>query len=208
MKRIGLAERTGRGIDRIYEGSLLYGRQLPDYSQSNATSVRLLIPKGPVDKAFIQMVSEEQQRIGHSLPIHSLMALNALKVLHRASVNEIASFLHKDEAGIRSVLESLAENGLVDASGTGRGGTYLLSERYYKKPYVYVRSRDINTLRYEELIMELAGHQGHISRADVVELLHVMPSQAFRLLQKLVKAERLILTGKGAGAKCIPRAKA
>ena len=29
MKRIGLAERTGRGIDRIYEGSLLYGRQLP-----------------------------------------------------------------------------------------------------------------------------------------------------------------------------------
>lgn len=56
--------------------------------------------------------------------------------------------------------------------------------------------------------MELAGHQGHISRADVVELLHVMPSQAFRLLQKLVKAERLILTGKGAGAKCIPRAKA
>ena len=208
MKRIGLAERTGRGIDRIYEGSLLYGRQLPDYSQSNATSVRLLIPKGPVDKAFIQMVSEEQQRIGHSLPIHSLMTLNALKVLHRASVNEIASFLHKDEARIRSVLESLAESGLVDASGTGRGRTYLLSERYYrltKKPYAYVRSHDINTLRYEELIMELAEHQGHVSRADVVELLHVTPSQAFRLLQKLVKAERLALNGKGAGAKYIPK---
>lgn len=53
--------------------------------------------------------------------------------------------------------------------------------------------------------MELAGHQGHISRADVVELLHVTPSQAFRLLQKLVKAERLALTGKGAGAKYIPK---
>ena len=208
MKRIGLAERTGRGIDRIYEGSLLYGRQLPNYSQSNATSVRLLIPKGPVDKAFIQMVSEEQQRIGHSLPIHSLMTLNALKMLHRASVNEIASFLHKDEARIRSVLESLAESGLVDTSGTGRGRTYLLSERYYrltKKPYAYVRSHDINRLRYEELIMELAGHQGHVSRADVVELLHITPSQAFRLLQKLVKTERLALTGKGAGAKYIPK---
>ena len=53
--------------------------------------------------------------------------------------------------------------------------------------------------------MELAGHQGHVSRADVVELLHVTPSQAFRLLQKLVKAERLALTGKGAGAKYIPK---
>lgn len=45
MKRIGLAERTGRGINRIYEGSLLYGKLLPDYSQSTSTSVRLFIPR-------------------------------------------------------------------------------------------------------------------------------------------------------------------
>ena len=32
LKRIGLAERTGRGIDRIFSGSLFYGRPLPDYS--------------------------------------------------------------------------------------------------------------------------------------------------------------------------------
>lgn len=35
LKRLGLAERTGRGIDRIYEGSLVYGRPLPDYSESD-----------------------------------------------------------------------------------------------------------------------------------------------------------------------------
>ena len=64
MKRIGLAERTGRGIDRIFEGSLLYGRLLPDYSNSTQSSVKLFIPKGPTDKAFICMVSEEQQRLG------------------------------------------------------------------------------------------------------------------------------------------------
>ena len=51
MKRIGLAERTGRGIDRIFEGSLLYGRLLPDYSNSTQSSVKLFIPKGPTDKA-------------------------------------------------------------------------------------------------------------------------------------------------------------
>ena len=34
LKRVGLAERTGRGIDRIYEGSLLVGKPLPDYSES------------------------------------------------------------------------------------------------------------------------------------------------------------------------------
>ena len=40
LKRIGLAERTGRGIDRIYEGSLLYGRLLPDYSRSTRSEER------------------------------------------------------------------------------------------------------------------------------------------------------------------------
>lgn len=72
-------------------------------------------------------------------------------------------------------------------------------------PNFLIKNYDINTLRYEELIMELAGHQGQVSRANVVELLHVTPSQAFRLLQKLVKAERLALTGRGAGAKYIPK---
>ncbi len=64
MKRIGLAERTGRGIDRIYEGSILYGRMLPDYSQSNANMVKLFFPKGPSDKSVIEMISMEQIRIG------------------------------------------------------------------------------------------------------------------------------------------------
>ena len=53
LKRIGLAERTGRGIDRIFEGSLLYGRALPDYSASNDRSVRLFISKGVPDRGWL-----------------------------------------------------------------------------------------------------------------------------------------------------------
>ena len=79
LKRIGLAERTGRGIDRIFQGSLVYGRNLPDYTQSNSTMVKLFIPKGPTDKEFIEMLSKEQKKLGHSLPIYSLLILNALK---------------------------------------------------------------------------------------------------------------------------------
>ena len=39
LKRVGLAEKTGRGIDRIFEGSLIYGRALPDYTQSTSAYV-------------------------------------------------------------------------------------------------------------------------------------------------------------------------
>ena len=42
LKRIGLAEKTGRGIDRIFEGSIVYGRPLPDYNETTSSCVKLL----------------------------------------------------------------------------------------------------------------------------------------------------------------------
>ncbi len=207
MKRIGLAERTGRGIDRIFEGSLLYGRLLPDYSSSTQSSVKLFIPKGPTDKAFICMVSEEQQRLGRSLPIHLLLALDAVKQLHRASIQDVAERIHADESRVRVVLETLVESGLVERLGNGRGRSYIISSRYSKKTnsaVEYVRNRDIDALRHQELVMQLAKAKGEVTRADVVKLLHVTPSQAYRILQKLKDAGQLSLNGKGAGAKYRP----
>ena len=121
MKRIGLAERTGRGIDRIYEGSLLNGRLLPDYSRSTPSRVVLFIPKGPTDKAFIRMVSAEQKRLGRSLPIYSLLVLNALKNLSKNSVHDVAEYLKIDETRARVCLETLAGSGIIEAGGSGRG---------------------------------------------------------------------------------------
>lgn len=204
MKRIGLAERTGRGIDRIFEGSLLYGRLLPDYSSSTSTSVRLFIPKGPTDKPFVRMVSEEQQRLGRSLPIHMLLVLDAVKQLHRASVQDVVERIHTDESRVRVVLETLVESGLVERLGKGRGRYYIMSSKYSKvtnSAVGYVRNRDIDEIRYQELVIQLAQTKGDVTRSDVVELLHVTPPQAYRILKKLSDAGRLSLDGKGAGAK-------
>lgn len=49
--------------------------------------------------------------------------------------------------------------------------------------------------------MQLAQTKGEVTRADVVELLHVTPPQAYRILQKLKDARQLSLVGKGAGAR-------
>ena len=202
LKRIGLAERTGRGIDRIYEGSLLYGRLLPDYSQSTGTSVRLFIPRGLPDKAFVRMISEEQQRLGHPLPIYALLVLNTLKQMHQATLHEIAEALKRDESRIKAVVEALVESGLVEAIGNGRGRNYMLSPKAYGRENAasYIRQKGIDELRYEELVLELARKQKSIKRADVIALLRVSPAKAFRILQRLVKNQKLTLQGKGAGA--------
>ena len=202
LKRIGLAERTGRGIDRIYEGSLLYGRVLPDYSQSTSNSVRLFIPRGVPDKAFVRMISEEQQRLGHSLPIYSLLVLNALKQLHQATLQEVAQMLKREESRIKTTIETLVESGLVEALGTGRGRRYMLSAKAYGTGNAvhYVRQKGIDEVRYEGLILELARKQGKVKRADVVELLHISPAKAYRVLNRMADTEKLTLHGRGAGA--------
>ena len=105
---------------------------------------------------------------------------------------------------MRVVLETLVESGLVERLGNGRGRYYIMSSRYSKETNStvgYVRNRDIDALRHQELVIQLAQTKGEVTRADVVELLHVTPPQAYRILQKLKDAGQLSLEGKGAGAK-------
>jgi len=51
MKRIGLAERTGRGIDLIFQGLLRYGRPAPDYSRTTSHTVSVALSGAAADMA-------------------------------------------------------------------------------------------------------------------------------------------------------------
>ena len=201
LKRIGLAERSGRGVDRIFEGSLLYGRDLPDYSESTSTNVKLFIPRGAPDKHLVSLITDEQKRIGAPLPLNSLLVLNVLKHNHRMSLLEISEECVVPEAKLKSTLERLTESGLIDAIGSGRGRVYVLSAKAYKDPIQHVRQTNIDVVRYKELVLTLARRKEFITRKDVVELLHISPPQAYRLLKKLSDEGALMLTGTTSAAK-------
>ena len=201
LKRIGLAERSGRGVDRIFEGSLLYGRDIPDYSESTSRTVKLFIPRGVPDKRLVALISEEQKRTGSPLPLNSLLVLNVLKNNHRMSLADMSHECTIPESKLKTTLERLTESGLIDAMGSGRGRAYVLSAKAYKDPIQHVRQTDIDAVRYKELVMTLARRKEYITRGDVIELLHVSPSQAYRLLKKLVEEGLLTLDGTTSAAK-------
>lgn len=195
LKRVGLAERSGRGVDRIFEGSLMYGRDLPDYSESTATSVRLFIPRGMPDKKMVALITEEQQKTGEPVSLNALFVLNSLKHNHRMSLGEISAECNIPETKLRPTLERLIEGGIVDGIGSGRGRAYVLSAKTYKDPAQYVRQTDIDVIRYSELVMKLAHTKEYITRKDVVDLLHISGPQAYRLLKKLEKNKQLTHSG-------------
>ena len=204
LKRIGLAEKTGRGIDRIFEGSIVFGRPLPDYSETTSTYVKLFIQRAEPDLAFTKMISNEENRLGRSLPINSLLILSALQSQRRLTIAEIAEVTNIGEIRAKAVVEKLVEAGLVAASGNNKARFYILSSKVYKEQdniVGYVRQTGIDAVKYEAWIMELIQKQGgKITRDNVVELLNVTPSQAYRLLKKMSDKGWIKLVGTGRSA--------
>lgn len=76
LKRIGLAERTGRGIDRIYEGVLRNGRPAPDFSATNADTVSVTMVAVPANLAFVRML---QDRPDHGIGLKADALLEIAK---------------------------------------------------------------------------------------------------------------------------------
>ena len=93
---------------------------------------------------------------------------------------------------------------MVNASGNNRACFYILSSKVYKEQdniVGYVRQTGIDAVKYEAWIMELIQKQGgRITRDNVVELLNVTPSQAYRLLKKMSDKGRIKLVGNGQSA--------
>lgn len=200
LKRIGLAERSGRGIDRIYAGCLRYGKLPPNYSMSNTDSVRLYIPNNNPDKPFIEFLTVEQEKMHRDFTIYELLILNLLKTHHRVSLNGLADTTGIPTFKLQITVETLVENGMIEAIGQGKNRHYVLSASIYKKQHNtigYVRQTDIDKIRYNELILKLAKKKGSVTRADVSELLHISTAQAYRLLSKLKEKGKLQLVGSG-----------
>lgn len=201
LKRIGLAERTGRGIDRIFEGSIIYGRPLPDYSESTQQCVKLFIQRAEPDLAFTRMISNEENKMGRSFPINSLLILSVLQSQRRTTLKELSDKTNLSDNRIKANIEQLIERGLIEATDSGKNRAYILSAKVYKEQnnvIGYVRQTGIDSVKYEELVIKLANQQGgYIKRDDVINLLNISSAQAYRILKKLASEGKLKLIGKG-----------
>lgn len=200
LKRTGLAERTGRGIDRIFEGALNYGRPLPDYSRSNRRGVSVLLPRSVPDKAFVELLAEERERSGKSMSLDGLLILDKLKSERRCGFDVLSGSLDMSDQRLRTVLGQLTEAGLVESAGVGARRTYMLGAKVYRRSgraMDYVRQSDIDRVRYPELIIKLMHEQKSVSKNDVMELLHLEGDQAYYQLRKLVLEGRAKKVGSG-----------
>lgn len=203
MKRIGVVERSGRGVDKIFRGMLKFGRPAPDYSYTTAQSVVLRLPTAEADLDFRRLVVEHERATNAELPIDSLIALAALRESKRVTADELAVQIQRDTASAKRTLEALTEAGLVEAHGATRGRSYTLSASLYQAvgdKAAYTRQAGFTPIQHEQMVLSYVRQHGSIKRAEVMELCRLSAEQAKELLTKLRDENRLILQGEKRGS--------
>jgi ATP-dependent DNA helicase RecG len=203
IKRIGLAERTGRGVDLIFQGLLRYGRPEPDYTSSDASTVKVTLSCTEADIPFLRMIVEEEARTAIPVSLDALIVLSQLRRERRIDVATVAHAIQKNESIARSVLERLVEAGLIEPHGIKKGRTYTLSAEIYRtlgQSADYIRQAGFDRIQQEQMVIQYTQKHGKITRKDVMNLCRLSEDQAGHLLRQLTAESKLILHGKSKGA--------
>ncbi|MDZ4675133.1 MAG: putative DNA binding domain-containing protein [Gemmatimonadota bacterium] len=201
FKRIGLVERTGRGIDTIYEGQLRYGRSAPDYSRSSIGTVQVVLPGGPANLRLARFIIE-RDRPDRPVTVEEMLIVNTIDRERRIAVDRAATLMQKGEAAARAVLERLVENGVLEARGEGRPRVYRFAAATYRAigpATAYTRASGFEPLQQEQMVLSHLRAHARITRSDIMDLCQVTEARAKTLLRRLLKAGDVVRHGVGRG---------
>lgn len=201
LRRIGLIEKAGMGVKRMFYTQLLSGKPPPHYWTDGA-SVRLTLMNGTMDEPFVRFVRQREKE-GHPLGLDQLLVLSALRRQRELALPEAAAILQLELPRTREILMSMVREGLMERSGVRKGQVFRMSGSVYRKlgeSVAYIRERGIDALRYEELILEFVRRHGSVTNRQARELLGVDRNTATRLLTRLRTEKQLKRLGKRRGA--------
>lgn len=185
FEKIGFAERSGQGLDDIFERSIRDGKGFPDLSGSDSHAVRLSIPAQVKDRDFIlyleRLVNEKQM----GLSFEEIFELEKIR-----QGQKVARLDFKDK---------FIKAGLVETIGKGRGTKYLLARRYYEtigQSGKHTRIKGLGRDQIKELILNHIRDGKPSSRSDLIS---GFPESNLRdlsnILQELRRAGKIHFEG-------------
>lgn len=203
FQKLGLVNRSGLGVDRIYDELLRLGKALPRYDADEG-HVSLTIPTA-THKGFARFVSQEQKE-QRRLDLNDLIVLRTLTQRGHLDRWTSAACLQLPEEAAADILASLRGRGYLTTQGRGRGTSYRLSRRYAEALRPAEGDEDIPLddeairLRLRAVLIE----RGRLTNADVRRISGYSRLQAHRLMLSLRKEKVAVLVGKGRSSHYAP----
>lgn len=184
FEKAGLVERSGQGMDDIFNSTIKEGKGVPDFNGSDGYCVRLNMPIHLKDKDFVMFLEKitEEKRIHLSFEeIYELECIREQK---------------KGPFGFKDRFLSL---GIIERVGRTSGAGYILSHTFYRhagKPGVHTRLSGLSREKRKELIL---SHIGKNKKGYIKDILDIFPEldrvDITNMLQELRRAGRIEFAG-------------
>lgn len=119
LGKCGLIERSGQGVNLMFESAIKQGKALPDFNRTSVHEVRLLLEgavQNPAFAKFIELLGPDRLR---NFSSYDFLALD---------------YIRRDKHlpdHLKAIMPNLVDIGAVESIGRGRGTRYILSQSLY-----------------------------------------------------------------------------
>ncbi|MBW2552811.1 MAG: putative DNA binding domain-containing protein [Deltaproteobacteria bacterium] len=175
--KCGLVERSGQGMNLMFELSIQESKPTPDFSGTDQYQVVLTLSGEVQDPRFLQFL----EKVGREkLELFSTADFLLLDAIHR----EQSVPMH-----LQSRLHKLVSMGIIEKFGRGRGVRYILSRRYYKtvgETGAYTRKKGLDRDTNKALLLKHIKENADTG-SRLKELLQVLPTLSRPQVQTLLR---------------------
>jgi ATP-dependent DNA helicase RecG len=193
LRRMGLAEDLGLGIDRIEDqmaSNLLEAPTFEDDGSFFSITLRFSGTVTHLERAWILQLIDQQHLDPRSGPV-------VVQVARHGSITnaQVRKILGVDSVDARTILQRLVCAGILEQRGQRGGAQYVLAP-WAAAPVRVHRAHE----ELEKIVLNLA-RQGPVTNSLVREHAHLDRTEALNLLRSLVAKGRLVREGSRRGAR-------
>lgn len=175
-QRCGMVERSGQGMNLIYEDAITSAKQLPTPAADPYQFTLILhgVVQDPAFLAYLQRVGQEKMRLYDTA---HLLALDSIR--RDAAIPE----------PLKPLVDRLIGDGLIERVSRGRGARLILSRTFASaigESATYTRRKGLDQDENMLLLLKHLSHKGE-EGAPLEELAQVLPSRTKRQVQHLLR---------------------
>ena len=199
LQSIGLVNRMGLGVDRIFDETLRDGKDFPRY-ESEIGMVKLTLPT-VTHSGFARFVANCDLS-GGRLELDDLMIMRSLMTreeLNRWSAADVLG-IAETEAAFR--LASLNARGFLQVRGRGQGASYRLGSQFsdWDRVETPIIDHDLGPELARKLVLQTISERGSITNAGVRAITGYERNETVVLLRSMREEGLIELRGSARGA--------
>jgi len=166
LQRCGFIERSGQGMNLMFEQAIQQGKALPDFSGTSAHEVRLCLKGAVTTPAFVRFLERLGAEKLQSLSTDDFLALDHLR--RDAPLSD----------SLKARLPGLVRLGAVEAIGRGRGVKHILARGLYAAlggKGTYTRKKGLDRSTNKALLLQHIRDNA-VTGSQMKEFLEVLPA--------------------------------